>query len=308
MTNMNVYWNEDYCGTDTQFETFQKSRYIARSLGIPEVGLSEWVKVKDPASVPSALAKAQSALIDGVDAEYLQAVMTGRPRALAESNSFGWDSGVYHSVLNSTAGILCAVDDVIAGYDHACSLSSGLHHARRSTGLGYCTVNSLAIGAMYAQKRLGQQIAILDLDAHFGGGTNDYIRGTEIKQIDLSTSNFDGYESNRNSEAILCDDPDRYLLGVGDALNRLTTIGPAVVFYNAGVDVFPFIEPDVVERREAMVAERVLNLGARTVIVMAGGYGSYEDIVPLHLATITAFAAPHLLRRSQAGPSVMASV
>jgi hypothetical protein len=44
-----------------------------------------------------------------------------------------------------------------------------------------------------------------------------------------------------------------------------------------------------------MVASRLRTLGVPTVIVMAGGYGAMTDIVPLHLATISAFAAPHLL-------------
>lgn len=295
MTNMNIYWNEEYCGSKTEFETLKKSRYIARSCELPAI--RDWAKVVDPADTVGSLAKAHNVLRDGVDAEYLQAVMTGRPRQLAETNGFSWDDGIYQMVLNSTAGILCAVDDVLGGYDHACSLSSGLHHARRSRGSGFCTVNSLALGALYAEKQRPEGVAILDFDAHCGGGTNDYLKGTTIKQVDMSTSDFDKYEKPASGGSLsICLHSEYYLESVNEALNDVASIGPEIVFYNAGVDVFPFVEPDVVVKREAMVAERLRNLGAKTVIVMAGGYGNYEDIVPLHVATIMAFATPHLLK------------
>lgn len=298
MTNMNVYWNEDYCGSQTDFETLKKSLFIARALQ-QHPAISKWVTVKDPADVVGALAKAQTALTNGVDTEYLQAVMNGRPRQLAETNGFDWDAGIYQMVLNSTAGILCAVDDVLSGYDHACSLSSGLHHARRDTGMGFCTVNSLALGALYAQsKHPDGGVAILDLDAHFGGGTYGYTKDTTIKQFDLSTSNFDGYEAANGNYIQLCKEPEHYLEKVGETLAELAWRGPEIVFYNAGVDIFPFVDPEIVYRREEMVAERLRNLGAKTVIVMAGGYGNYEDIVPMHLATIMSFSTPHLTGRT----------
>lgn len=298
MTNMNVYWNEDYCGAQTNFETIKKSLFIARAIQ-QHPAISEWVTVKDPANVVGALAKAQTAIVNGVDTEYLQAVMTGRPRKLAETNGFEWDAGIYQMVLNSTAGILCAVDDVVSGYDHACSLSSGLHHARRNGGNGFCTVNSLALGALYAETFYPNGgVAILDLDAHFGGGTYQYIKDTTIRQFDLSTSNFDGYEAKNDNYTQLCTDPERYLEKVDETIAQLAWRDPKVVFYNAGVDVFPFVDPEVVYRREELVSERLGKMGSKTVIVMAGGYGNYEDIVAMHLATIMSFSTPHLTGRS----------
>ena len=293
MTNMNIYWNEDYCGSTTNYETLTKSKWICSAIQMhPQ--LSEWVKVKNPADTTGALSKAQLLLQGGVDPAYLQAVITGRPRVLAETNNFEWEASIYPMVLNSTAGIYCAIRDVRKGYDHACSLSSGLHHATRNSGNGWCTVNSLAIGALYAQKHY-KSVVILDLDAHCGGGTNSYIQGTDVKQVDLSMSGFDTYEDNANSTVDLCPNKDEYLSAVATSLQKLTALGPDIVFYNAGVDVFPQITSEMVIQREQMVASRLRTLGVPTVIVMAGGYGAMTDIVPLHLATISAFSAPHLL-------------
>lgn len=293
MTNMNVYWNDDYCAPQTEFDTLKKSALIAQGLR-QHAEVSKWVTVKDPADTVGALARAHTAIANGVDAEYLQAVMTGRPRELAESNGFAWDAGIYQMALNSTAGIMCAVDDVVGGYDHACSLSSGLHHARRNKGGGFCTINSLALGALYASK-LTHSVAILDLDAHFGGGTNEYIKNTAIKQVDVSTADFDGYETDRKDHiSLLCKKPEEYLDCVEHALETVAWWGPDILFYNAGVDVFPFVDAETVYRREEMVASRIARTNTKTVIVMAGGYGNYEDIIPMHLSTIMSFSTPHL--------------
>jgi len=46
------------------------------------------------------------------------------------------------------------------------------HHAERSQAMGFCIFNNIAIGARYAQKRLGiERIIIIDWDLHHGNGT-----------------------------------------------------------------------------------------------------------------------------------------
>lgn len=278
---MNIYWNEEYCAPKTDFETFQKSRYIAKVL-----------PVKDPSDVSGALALAQNQITKYTDPEYLQAVVTGRPRGLAETNGFGWDDGVYRSVLNSTAGILCAVNDTIEdGHPSAGSLSSGLHHANAKRGTGFCTINSLAIAALYAESK-GKSVAILDLDAHCGGGTSDMIQGTSIAQFDLSTSQFDNYPDeimNPYSWRYVMPRGDDYMKHVNIALDKLTTFGPEIVFYNAGVDIYPEIDADTVSTRDIQVAKRLFSLGTKVVIVTAGGYGDYAEIARLHGKTFGAF-------------------
>jgi len=295
MSTFNVYWNEDYCGANIEFETFKKSKYIASALndyGSSQQEYDKLIVVKNPADRVGMLAKAQLALQEGLEPEYLQAVMTGRPRSLAESNGFDWDAGVYHMVLNSTAGIFCAIQDAKKSlFDFGCSLSSGLHHARRSYGLGFCTVNSLALGAIYARE-IFDKVLILDLDAHCGGGTNEYLKGTDIMQVDYSTSNFDSYEPDSLRQLIFCENSEDYLdVGLPKVLDAVEKANPTLVLYNAGVDIYPFVKPEIVVKRELMVADYLKNLGTKVVIVMAGGYGDYETITQLHLSTLMAFAS-----------------
>lgn len=281
---MNIYWNEEYCAPAEDFDTFQKSRYIARLL-----------TTKDPTDVVGSLALARTEIEKRTTSEYLQAVMNGSPRGLAESSGLAWDSGVYHSVLNSTAGILCAADDVM-DYNNpavAGSLSSGLHHANSQRGSGFCTINSLAIGALYVADKQ-RRVAILDLDAHFGGGTTAMIKGTNVAQFDLSTSEFDAYpDSEMNPESRrYFTSQDYYLQKVERLLDELEDFGPEVVFYNAGVDVYPHhVSWETVADREHLVAKRLAMRNSRVVIVTAGGYGDYEKIARLHAVTFSAFGA-----------------
>lgn len=301
--NINVYYNDEYSPLTHKAETFAKARYIARALReMPEV--SEWVKVKDPSDSAGALAGAQRLIEANLSAEYLRSVMTGEPRHLAESSGHQWTEGVYYSVLNSTAGILCAVDDVVSrGFRNSCSLSSGLHHANADRGNFLCTVNSLAIGALYAASKR-KRVVVLDLDAHFGGGTYSYAETAEhaFGIVDYSLSPLDAYDADPNIATAKCVDPEDYLSYVDEALADVADKSPEVVFYNAGVDVYPMVDENTVIARELKVADAISKMGARTVIVMAGGYGAYEEIIPLHTATVMAFSHKDMLI---AGPAAL---
>ena len=73
-------------------------------------------------------------------------------------------------VLSSNGGAVAAG---LAALEHgvAGSLSSGLHHARREKGAGFCTFNGLVIAAREALTAGARSVLILDFDAHCGGGT-----------------------------------------------------------------------------------------------------------------------------------------
>ncbi|MEM9329836.1 MAG: histone deacetylase family protein [Pseudomonadota bacterium] len=48
------------------------------------------------------------------------------------------------------------------------------HHAERTTAMGFCLVNNIAIAARYAQeKHEAERVAIVDFDVHHGNGTQD---------------------------------------------------------------------------------------------------------------------------------------
>ena len=286
---MNVYWNEQYCAPATHFETFKKSRVIVDRIALKR-SVSSRVAIKDPSDTPGALQLAQQLIQNNLTPEYYRAVTTGEPRGLAKTNGFTWDEGIWQHVLHSTAGILCAIDDVSDnGEMRTCSLSSGLHHARPNEGKGWCTVNSLAIGALYARK--AGRVVVLDLDAHCGGGTTRHIKGTGVLQIDLSTVDYDSYEQSETDDGsvLLMAGADDYFDMLASSLDALTAAKPDIVLYNAGVDVYPLLTERQVHDREVVVAEHLRGLGCKTILVMAGGYGDYTTIADMHVATIAAF-------------------
>ncbi len=50
------------------------------------------------------------------------------------------------------------------------------HHATRNRGMGFCIFNNIAIASLNLVGR-GKRVAILDLDAHHGNGTQDIVLG-----------------------------------------------------------------------------------------------------------------------------------
>lgn len=85
-------------------------------------------------------------------------------------------------------------------------------------------------------------------------------------------------------------DADSYFEQLAKSLKVMTDSSPDIVLYNAGVDVYPRLTEVQVRERDNVVAAHIRGLGCRTVIVMAGGYGNYETIASMHVATIEAFA------------------
>ena len=288
-----VYFNETYSSPAIAFETFKKAATIAQTIA-SDAELTATLDVRDPAPSETELVLAREEIERYVDREYLEAVKSGVPASLASSNGLGWDENLWNSVLHSTAGILRAIDDVASGAPVAASLSSGLHHATPSHGSGFCTINSLAIGALFAARR-GLKVVILDLDAHCGGGTEAFLRrypneAASILHVDVSIIPFDRYEPRATGSSLQMTTRDSYLADIDDALALVVAAKPDLVIHNAGIDVWPSVDKSVVHERESRVAKTIVSHGIGCVVVMAGGYGQDDDIVPLHLSTLQAFA------------------
>lgn len=79
----------------------------------------------------------------------------------------------YDLALLSAGSVLTCVERVLGGEaDRAYALArrSG-HHASRDTGYGFCIFNNVAVAAAAAQGAGVERIAIVDVDAHHGNGT-----------------------------------------------------------------------------------------------------------------------------------------
>ena len=181
---MKLFYSPDYVRAEYAFDTTRKARWVAESLQADPIAGGEFV-APEPVS--------EAALCELHDPAYVAAVRTGEPRALAESQGFRWDALLWPSVRASTGGAIAAAE-VALREGCAGSLSSGLHHAWRYQGKGYCTFNGLALAASHALASGANSVLILDLDAHCGGGTHSLVaQEPRIRHADIAVDPFDFY-------------------------------------------------------------------------------------------------------------------
>jgi acetoin utilization deacetylase AcuC-like enzyme len=163
-----IFYSPHYTIATHSFETTRKSRWIAESLAAEPIGGIELV-APEPTSA--------TALGCVHDPEYVDAVRTGHPRELAQSQGFRWDPALWEMVCSSNGGVVAAVIEALRTSRVSGSVSSGLHHARRTRGAGFCTFNGLVLAARAAFDAGARTVLILDLDAHCGvGGTLERTR------------------------------------------------------------------------------------------------------------------------------------
>lgn len=292
---MRLFYSPAYVLAGYAFDTTRKSGWIAESLAqdpIPGVEIA----------APTALTAAE---VEAIHAPaYVAAVRTGQPRALAESQGFQWDGGLWPMVLASNGGAVAAARAALeAGV--AGSLSSGLHHARRDRGAGYCTFNGLVLAARAARAAGAQRILILDLDAHCGGGTYALTGADpDVWHLDVAVHPFDAYDPGARATLDLVTRAADYLPTIRARLANLAAQGPAfdLCLYNAGMDPYagcpngglPGISEDILADRERLVFAWCRERRIPVAFVLAGGYIGNRlpaaGLVALHRLTIAAAA------------------
>jgi acetoin utilization deacetylase AcuC-like enzyme len=293
-TRVRVCYTPSYVGSAHAFETTRKAAWVAESLASEAIPGIELV-----ANTP--LTEAEVAMVH--DPAYVTAVRTGEPRDLAQSQGFIWDPELWHMVLASNGGVVAAAAnarlDGVAG-----SLSSGLHHAHRDHGAGFCTFNGLAIAALRALDEGAKRVLIIDLDAHCGGGTHSLIyTRQQIHQLDVAVDNFDFYQPDGRNTLDLIGDAELYLPTIERRLDELANESFDLCLYNAGMDPFEYslvgglagINEQMLARRERMVFDWCREKQLPVAFVLAGGYlGPRLDqagLVALHRMTLAAAAA-----------------
>jgi acetoin utilization deacetylase AcuC-like enzyme len=301
---MKVFYNEAYTAPAHAFDTTRKSGEIAAAI---EEGSVPGCELVDPVDFVDL---AEELIETTHDSAYVEALRTGEPSDLAASQGFTWDEGIWDMAVNSTAGVLAAVDEALATGGPSGSLSSGLHHARRAGGEGYCTVNGLAMAARRATELVSGTVVILDLDAHCGGGTNELVGDDQrILHLDLSVSSFDSYRPVGDDDLTVLhpDSDEEYLRLVSGYLGRIPA-DAGLVIYNAGMDPHPTVSAEGLAQRERLVANWCAQKHVPAVFVLAGGYTDWitmDELVDLHLHTVRAFASRY--SRLAARPVVTAS-
>lgn len=205
-------------------------------------------------------------------------------------NGFGNRSPqVADSLPWTTGSMLAAAQWVVsdpAARPVAVSPTSGFHHAGYDSGGGFCTFNGLMVTAC-ALVRQGFRVGILDLDAHWGDGTEEIISVLGLNKSVVHWS-FGGHIGDRVAAV-------RWLRRQLESLVVAHFAGVDVVLYQAGAD--PHIDDplggkltsDELYERDLRVFRTLQWLRVPVAWNLAGGYQTpVQKVIDIHRRTMDA--------------------
>ena len=244
--------------------------------------------------------------------EYVAAIRTGEPRALAESQKFPWSPQLYPSVCLTNGGCLAAARQALRDGASA-ALVSGFHHACADQGEGFCTFNGLVVTADTLNfSGEAARVAVLDMDLHYGNGTaqlaasrpwmfaasiygNDY--WANVSYRDVTVRHHEDGENHRSHALPAGCDRATMLRILDDALPEIAAWKPDLLLYQAGADPYhedPFsplaLDHDDLRARDWRVFEFARQERIPIAWLLAGGYTKdISKIVRVHVGTFEAW-------------------
>ena len=260
---------------------------LSPSAGKPALVISDWlstpsisaaieVKSFEPATTETLYAAHSKVYVDGV-------------LSCQRANGFGTKSPNIAASLRYTTGSMIAaathvLSNKLPGLNVAVSPTSGFHHAAYSDGGGFCTFNGLMSTAIYMHALgLANRILIVDMDQHYGDGTDDIIQKLGIDYVDQITT---GKSYRTAAQALACCE-----------LHHVQPLQYSMVLYQAGADIHindplgGLLTTEQMRQRDKSVFNACTRLGLPIVWNLAGGYqrdakGGIEPVLALHRNTM----------------------
>lgn len=162
----------------------------------------------------------------------------------------------------------------------SCSPTAGFHHATYNYSGMYCIFNGLMLTAVKLHDEMNvKKIGILDLDFHYGDGTDDIIHKLNINYI-----NHWGFAKNWVPSVHL------FFLRLQQGLNSMKDCD--IILYQAGADMYKhdpnggILLEEEMRKRDQMVFEWCQKNNKPIVWCLAGGYTPMEKLVSLHDTTM----------------------
>lgn len=221
------------------------------------------------------------------DRAWVEDVLAGRA-----ANGFGNRSREVAATLVWTNGsMLSAARHAIAMRTIAAAPCSGFHHAGRRAG-AFCTFNGLVVAACALRAEgLAKRVGIVDLDMHYGDGTDDLIEQHGLDFIDHFTAGAD-YHSELQAP--------RFFECLPDRLRAMANCD--VILYQAGADphiddpLGGWLTTEQLHRRDTIVFGEFASRQIPVAWNLAGGYqvepdGSIPRVLEIHANTARAALA-----------------
>lgn len=220
------------------------------------------------------------------DPRYVDGVLEGRI-----PNGFGLVSpAVTNSLFYTSGSVLSAARWALTHQAPACSPTSGFHHAGYYRGGAYCTFNGLMVAAA-ALKAAGQvnRVGILDLDCHYGNGTDSILEETGAGAWVLHFS--------AGREYFELDQVAPFFRRLATELHLMRDCD--LVLYQAGADphiadpLGGWMTCEELEQRDRLVFDWVVRHRKPLVWNLAGGYqkddsGGIRPVLDIHTRTARA--------------------
>ena len=202
---------------------------------------------------------------------------------LTRANGFGNHSkDIRDSLPYTTGSFVAAALHAARTGENAASLTSGFHHANHSNGGGFCTFNGLMVAAIKLHNAGFKKIGIIDLDAHYGNGTDNIIKELGINYVQHYTFGRH-HVTPRNS--------DEWLQSLKEIVCNFRECD--VILFQAGAD--PHINDplggsltsDQMRERDSIVFNTCNELGIPVAWNLAGGYQTpLRKVLDIHDATV----------------------
>lgn len=207
-------------------------------------------------------------------------------------NGFGSKrADIAESLRHTNGAMLAAARHALATRRFACAPVSGFHHAGFDQAEGFCTFNGLMVTAIALQREGAvRRVGILDLDHHYGNGTDAICRQLRIDWVTHHTS---------GRFAPTATDAEPYLRRLATVVSQFHDCG--LLLYQAGADAHVddplggWMTTEQLSRRDRIVFETAAKIGLPVAWNLAGGYqkdadGSIPAVLEVHRNTLLACA------------------
>jgi acetoin utilization deacetylase AcuC-like enzyme len=205
--------------------------------------------------------------------------------------------GSWEAIKAAADAALTAADLVAAGTRTAYALCRPPgHHTTRSAYGGSCYLNNAAIAAQALRSSGAERVAVIDIDAHHGNGTQAiFYDRDDVFFLSLHSDpkwdfpyflGFADEVGEDKGEGFNANYPmpwgtawDRYVEALRDAIARIRRYAPDVIVVSLGVDTF---KADPISKFKLEMADypkigaMIAELGRPTLFVMEGGYAVEE--------------------------------